>query len=37
VLLSADDTTPQRLEQEGAAVPGSRFTYAVGGWCCGRR
>lgn len=30
VLLSADDTTPGRLEQEGAAVPGSRFTYAVG-------
>ncbi|MCQ4261878.1 molybdate ABC transporter substrate-binding protein [Stutzerimonas stutzeri] len=30
VLLSADDTTPQRLEQEGAAVPDSRFTYAVG-------
>lgn len=30
VLLSADDTTPQRLEQEGAAIPGSRFTYAVG-------
>ena len=30
VLLSADDTTPERLEQEGAAVPGSRFTYAVG-------
>jgi molybdate transport system substrate-binding protein len=30
VLLSADDTTPERLEQEGAAVHGSRFTYAVG-------
>jgi len=30
VLLSADDTTPGRLEQEGAAIPGSRFTYAVG-------
>ncbi|APU32504.1 molybdate ABC transporter substrate-binding protein [Ectopseudomonas alcaliphila JAB1] len=30
VLLSADDTTPARLEREGAAVPGSRFTYAVG-------
>ncbi|MCQ4296370.1 molybdate ABC transporter substrate-binding protein [Pseudomonas stutzeri] len=30
VLLSADDTTPGRLEQEGAAVPASRFTYAIG-------
>lgn len=30
VLLSADDTTPARLEQEGQAVQGSRFTYAVG-------
>jgi molybdate transport system substrate-binding protein len=30
VLLSADDTTPARLESEGAAVTGSRFTYAVG-------
>lgn len=30
VLLSADDTTPARLEQEGAAVVGSRFTYAIG-------
>lgn len=30
VLLSADDTTPGRLEQEGAAVRGSRFIYAVG-------
>ena len=30
VLLSADATTPARLEQEGAAVPDSRFTYAVG-------
>ncbi|GAA6118269.1 molybdate ABC transporter substrate-binding protein [Acidovorax sp. FG27] len=30
VLLAADDTTPQRLEQEGRAVAGSRFTYAVG-------
>lgn len=29
-LLSADDTTPARLEAEGAAVVGSRFTYAVG-------
>ena len=30
VLLAADDTTPARLEAEGAAVAGSRFTYAVG-------
>jgi molybdate transport system substrate-binding protein len=30
VFLSADDETPQRLEQEGKAVPGSRFTYAIG-------
>ena len=30
VLLAADDTTPARLEEEGMAVPGSRFTYAVG-------
>lgn len=30
VFLSADDSTPARLEREGAAVPGSRFTYAIG-------
>lgn len=30
VFLSADDTTPAKLEKEGAVVPGSRFTYAVG-------
>lgn len=30
VLLSADDTTPAKLENERLAVPGSRFTYAVG-------
>ncbi|HSG23135.1 MAG TPA: molybdate ABC transporter substrate-binding protein [Azonexus sp.] len=30
VFLSADDTTPAKLEKEGHAVPGSRFTYAVG-------
>ncbi|MEW5771258.1 MAG: molybdate ABC transporter substrate-binding protein [Pseudomonadota bacterium] len=30
VFLSADDETPARLEQEGAIVPGSRFTYATG-------
>lgn len=30
VLLAADDETPARLEREGQAVAGSRFTYAVG-------
>lgn len=30
VFLSADDSTPAKLEQEGATVPGSRFTYAIG-------
>ncbi|MCL2344411.1 MAG: molybdate ABC transporter substrate-binding protein, partial [Desulfobulbus sp.] len=30
VFLSADEATPARLEQEGRAVAGSRFTYAVG-------
>ncbi|MEJ8836174.1 molybdate ABC transporter substrate-binding protein [Ramlibacter sp. AN1133] len=30
VLLAADDDIPTRLEREGLAVPGSRFTYAVG-------
>jgi molybdate transport system substrate-binding protein len=30
VLLAADETTPAKLEQEGAAVPGTRRTYAVG-------
>ncbi len=30
VLLSADDTTPAKLEAEGLGVPGSRFTYAIG-------
>lgn len=30
VLLSADDTTPAKLESEGLAVTGSRFPYAVG-------
>ncbi|MBA1293173.1 molybdate ABC transporter substrate-binding protein [Pseudomonas lurida] len=30
VFLSADDTTPQKLENEGDTVKGSRFTYAVG-------
>ncbi|MBF0152737.1 MAG: molybdate ABC transporter substrate-binding protein [Magnetococcales bacterium] len=30
VLLAADAETPAKLEQEGGAVGGSRFTYAVG-------
>ncbi|MDD5366046.1 MAG: molybdate ABC transporter substrate-binding protein [Gallionellaceae bacterium] len=30
VFLSADDEKPAKLEQEGLAVPGSRFTYAIG-------
>ncbi len=30
VLLAADQLTPERLEREGRAVAGSRFTYAVG-------
>jgi molybdate transport system substrate-binding protein len=30
VLLSADDETPARLEKEGLAVSGTRFTYAIG-------
>ena len=30
VFLSADDETPARMEKEGLAVPGSRFTYAIG-------
>jgi molybdate transport system substrate-binding protein len=30
VLLSADDTTPAKLEEEGLAVPGTRFNYAIG-------
>jgi molybdate transport system substrate-binding protein len=30
VFLAADDTTPAKLESEGLAVPGSRFTYATG-------
>ena len=30
VLLAADDETPAKLEAEGHAVPGSRFTYAIG-------
>ena len=30
ILLAADDDTPAKLEKEGAAVPHSRFTYAIG-------
>ncbi|TBU79638.1 molybdate ABC transporter substrate-binding protein [Pseudomonas daroniae] len=30
VFLSADDSTPAKLEQEGQSVDGSRFTYAIG-------
>ena len=30
ILLSADTSTPEKLEAEGAGVKGSRFTYAVG-------
>lgn len=30
VFLSADDEKPAKLEQEALAVPGSRFTYAIG-------
>ena len=30
VLLAADDETPRRLEEEGLAVKGRRFTYAKG-------
>ncbi|WP_353140468.1 molybdate ABC transporter substrate-binding protein [Limnohabitans sp.] len=29
-LLAADDKTPERLEKEGLAVIGTRFTYATG-------
>lgn len=30
VLLAADDSTPAKLESEGVALAGSRFTYAIG-------
>jgi molybdate transport system substrate-binding protein len=30
VLLAADDETPVKLDQQGAAEPGTRFTYATG-------
>ena len=31
VLLAADAERPERLEQSGAGISGTRFTYAVGG------
>jgi molybdate transport system substrate-binding protein len=30
VLLAADDETPARLEKDGLAIAGTRFTYATG-------
>ena len=30
VFLSADDSTPEKLEKESDTVKGSRFTYAIG-------
>lgn len=30
ILLAADERTPEKIEQDGWGVPGSRFTYAVG-------
>jgi molybdate transport system substrate-binding protein len=30
VLLAADDETPAKLEKEGMAVAGTRFTYSIG-------
>ncbi|WP_137895479.1 molybdate ABC transporter substrate-binding protein [Ramlibacter sp. 2FC] len=30
LFLAADDETPARLDKEGDALPGSRFTYATG-------
>src|SRR5690349_8819822 len=30
LFLSADGETPAKLDQEGATVAGSRFTYATG-------
>lgn len=30
VFLSADETTPRRLEAQGKTVPGTQFTYALG-------
>ncbi|NOR35514.1 MAG: molybdate ABC transporter substrate-binding protein [Woeseiaceae bacterium] len=31
VLLAADAERPERLEKSGAGIPGTRFTYAIGG------
>lgn len=31
IFLSADQTKPEMLEQAALTVPGSRFTYAIGG------
>lgn len=39
VFLAADDATPLRLESDGSAVAGTRFTYAIGRialWSAGR-
>jgi molybdate transport system substrate-binding protein len=30
ILLAADDETPAKIEKEGAAPAGTRFTYAIG-------
>jgi len=30
ILIAADDETPAKMEQEGIAVAGSRYTYAIG-------
>ncbi|MBC7573937.1 MAG: molybdate ABC transporter substrate-binding protein [Herminiimonas sp.] len=30
VLLAADEVVPAKLEKDGLAVPGTRFTYAIG-------
>lgn len=30
ILVSADDTTPIKLENDRLAMPGTRFTYAIG-------
>jgi molybdate transport system substrate-binding protein len=30
VLISSDEETPRRLEQDGLAIAASRFTYAIG-------
>lgn len=30
IFMSADETSPQKLEHSGLSVPGSQFTYAMG-------